>query len=95
MAQESESPPSNATQPVLVTVSLAEVPVKPGLPLLWVDEMNLSTREDIPVATLRFYALIAPDQKVEVCRLQTTVQHIRAISEVIQRTCVAPPKPEA
>jgi hypothetical protein len=61
------------------------------LPLTWVDHMMMSVRSDLPVATLRFYSVLLPDSKSEVsksevCRLQTSVDHLKRMVDVFCRT---------
>jgi hypothetical protein len=47
--------------------------------------MELSIRADIPVATLRFYSVVT-DRLVEACRVQTSVEHVRQIVDVLARS---------
>lgn len=45
--------------------------------------MQLMMRSDIPIATLRFWTYAPPNQAIEVARLNTTMQHVRNIVEVL------------
>ena len=79
-----------------VMVDLASLPVEssPGLPLQWVDRMELTARSEIPVVTLRFYSVVV-DRMVEACRLQATADHCKKIADAICRSLdYYPTKPE-
>ena len=70
----------------LLAVNLKKLPKEsdPSIRLLWVDTMELVVRHDVPVATLRFYSSLG-DKLVETCRIQTSVPHLKAMADVINR----------
>ena len=55
-------------------------------PPIWIDRMELAVRGDAPVAMLRFLTIISPQNMLEVCRVQTTVQHLQQIADVLCRS---------
>jgi len=68
-------------------IKLAELEPLPLVhPPIWTDRMEMTVRSDIPVATLRFVAAIFPNHALEVSRLQTTVQHVKQMADLICRT---------
>lgn len=60
-------------------------PVSLTSPPHWVDHMELAVRADIPIATIRFYA-ICPPFIVESSRLQTSVDHLKKIVDVLSKS---------
>lgn len=76
-------------------VSLAQLPRRANLSidLVWVDRMELAVRGDTPVATLRFFSAIATEELVECARLQTSMEHLKAIADAICRATHHYPKP--
>lgn len=71
------------------TVHLKDLPLFPmasQLPqTIWVDEANLLVRGEQPLATLRFFTAL-PEGKMEACRVQTTLSHLKKIVDVICRS---------
>jgi hypothetical protein len=55
-------------------------------PPLWVDQTRLVLRDDFPIASLIFYSVI-PDQGIieETARIQTSVEHLRKIVDLLCR----------
>lgn len=76
---------------------MSKLPTEPdmGLPLVWVDRMQLTAREDLPIVTLRFYSALH-DRVIECSRLQTSAAHLRAMADLIcQKLDYYPTKPDA
>jgi hypothetical protein len=84
----SEQPPN------FVVLELQSLPklVNPTLLPVWVDLVDITSRPDIGVATLRFYAFMKDtnDYLVEVARIQTPMAHLKSMSEVFTRLASAP-----
>ena len=56
-----------------------------SLRLMWFDTMNITSRGDIPVVTLRFHAALGDEKLCEVCRLQTGTMQIKSMVDVFCR----------
>ena len=57
--------------------------------------MEITTRSDMPIATLRFYSALM-DHLSEACRMQMSIQHLRNMVDVICKTLgYYPTKPKA
>lgn len=69
----------------ILTVDPSKLPKEsdPSLKLVWVDRMEMVSRSDVPIATLRFYSVVGNEKLTEACRLQTTVTHLRAIVDLL------------
>ena len=76
-------------------VNPAELKLIPSAsPAVWVDRMEIGIRGDVPVATLRFYG-VCPPFLIEALRLQTSVDHLRLIADVLcQSLNYYPSKPD-
>ena len=68
-------------------LNLGDIPVlvDHGIKTIWVDRMQVHLRSDTPLGMLSFSSLVPPDKLVEVCRLQTTEVHLKAIVDVLCR----------
>ena len=88
--QDAQSSPKPAN-----VIELATLPVVGGSPpLVWVDQMSINVRGDIPIATLRFFSAIH-DHRSEACCLQTSIALLHQMADVICRlTNHYPQKPE-
>jgi hypothetical protein len=64
----------------------------PALPTIWVDAAQFLTRDNPPVAMLRFYT-ITPEAAVEACRIQTPLDHIRRMIDAMAKTIGYYPTP--
>lgn len=56
----------------------------PGTVTVWVDSLQILRRSDPPVVTLRFETAL-PEASYEVCRLQTSVDHIKAMIDAMSK----------
>ena len=67
------------------TIKIDDLPevVDPSIPTVWVDRMQVLARAE--VATLRFQTAL-PEARYEVCRVQTSLGHLRDIVDVLCRT---------
>lgn len=78
-----QSPTANNQKLTFTKIEMASLPIQSGQPpLLWVDRMQAFVRSEPEVATLQFLAAM-PDHQVEVCRLQTSLAHVRSIAAVL------------
>lgn len=65
---------------------VSDLPVVQGPPFLWADMVSFTLRSDAQVASWRFFAAVpGDDARVEVCRIQTTSEHLMRIADVIAR----------
>lgn len=80
-------------------VNVGELPRRrrADAPVLWVDAMHLQVRSEQPLATLSFEAVINTNTDeahlLEVVRLQTTVEHVTRMLDVLARNLNHYPKP--
>lgn len=78
--------PKQATEPRSPGQPSSEVSYYPGVsPPIWVDRMELATRGDFPVATLRFLAATSSNVYLECARLQTNFAHLQRIVDVLSK----------
>ena len=54
----------------------------PALSSVWVDSMQLVTRQEVDAVTLRFLTVM-PEAAYEACRLQTSIAHARQMIDVM------------
>ena len=54
------------------------------LPLLWVDSASFQHRSDVPITMIRFFSLVN-DKSIEMARIQTSHQHLRALVDTLAR----------
>lgn len=85
------SSPKPEKKVVALDLKQLEVVVDPALRLAWTDRMTISTRADVPVATLSFYA-VAMNKLCEAARIQTSIPHLRQMVDVICRSIDYYPK---
>lgn len=62
---------------------LVQLPIV--LPPVWSDRMELSIRTDTPLATLRFSAVVPPNALIETARVQTNIEQLKKMVDVISR----------
>jgi hypothetical protein len=91
---------SKSVKPERVRIQTGSVPRmdRPDLPTIWVDRMMINLRTEPDLATLRFYTFLMNLDNattVEVSRLQTSVDHVRQIINVLARTINYYPTPES
>lgn len=67
-------------------MSLATLPKvsDPFATATWVDSSSVMMRGDVPIATMQFYYFTL-DAAIEVCRLQTSTSHIRAMIDLLTK----------
>lgn len=81
--EKSPSSPETKSEKKAIAMDTTQLPTRDGLPVLWTDQTEFYLRQDIQTATLKFFAYVPPDSKVEVARLQTTIGHMRRMAENI------------
>lgn len=62
-------------------MDLKGLPASVSLPVCWVDQIESYVRMDIKTVTLRFFSFLPPGEKVEVARLQTTLDAIHLFAK--------------
>lgn len=73
---------SETTGPLTPTaIDVASLPITQEMSAQWVDTMEVAIRSDAPICMLRgFYFM--EDRRVEVCRLQITVAHLKRMGQI-------------
>lgn len=67
-----------------LAISIKDLPKvrNPAVVTAWVDSMQFLGRSDLPIATMRFETAL-PEAAYEVCRLQSSVDHIKRMIDVM------------
>lgn len=80
-------PPAQQLPLGVIQLSFETLPKvgNPALPVIWIDATTIAVRGDLPVAMLRFYALL-PEAAVETLRMQTSIDHLRGLVDLIGKT---------